>query len=464
MSVKKLWLRWGPALLLIGIVFGAPALPAGGGPGEKKEKKLSERELAAKLVEALQSSTPMARFDAIREAGNLIKKEIVEEFAIIGELVRVSQNDGYPRNRAEAVVSLLNLYRKGIDDPQIMITIAKMAEDLKTSLRTRLRILSLLAEMGEDAQAGDLSTKRAFNALENLWKKRKSLELEDKLIARLLEAIGAFHRLKEKPKKILMEALKPKTFLRKRRPVIYPGLLKGLHRYLTRSGITGKNLRRTLLDGLNHTDDRKAGVMFVHCLLALQKNGEEFTLKQSPNLWERLRTMLREGQDEEARAAVLLLVSVADAGIVDEILRAFRRQPRLQLRTLYYFCDALIGALHQLTKEKGEAGAEAAKKISRLFMSVLGPKRTKVKLELKIICVKGFGFWPVTFDRRTIAATLFALIKNDPPPPAALSQEVWSSLEALTGEEFKDIDGENDLKLLEAWLQEHQAELAPRND
>lgn len=422
------------AWLFVGVVL-QPVLS-----GEPKEKdELTGRAKLSKLIgRDLKSILLVEKVAAIRELGAETDATLAGEFKIVGILTDIStDNKRFPRERYEALRALVNLYKNGIGNPEILTTLSTMIEDNITPPIVRIGALGLLGEMGNFE--GPIALK-AFNTLEDLWAKRTRTRtrLPVPILAKILEAVGGFYK-NEDSKKLLLEGLDEKS------SYIRAGAMAGLQIYLEASLNADISLMKPVQRTLSKADTRAERTEAIRVLELIVQNEPAAADNLATSTKDALLKVLSTGGDAEVQAATRLLLRVPEEKILKAILAEARpsrsRKPTLSYETYHLLNAGLTEALRSLRETSTKASSKAlSEDILKHFIWILDPNN-QAPIVLRQAAIFGLGSWPTEFDRQMVVKVLIRLLEV--AKTEDIIEETEKSLLFLTGREpFRTRDPE----------------------
>jgi len=407
----------------------------------KGEKELEGRDLVVKLMKRdLRSSSVTERVIAIRKLGQQTDKALVEEFLVVEQLVKIAQDNAkLARERSEALESLVSLYGKGIGSPDTLGILMAIVEDEKqnTPNNVRMDAMMLVAEMAEDPKVQFAARGKAFAALEKLWRNRLRSNLPQSMRAAILNTLGNFPK-EDSTKKMLEEGLQEKS------AEVRAGALRGLQVYLDSVEKVDSSLVNAVILLLKKSTDKAETVELI-LVIDQMVSIDADALRYAKDVKAKLMAMLEGGEggygsDEEVRAAVRVLVRVADDKIVEVLLKAAKpdKARSWDMETYTKLSNALVDIVDQM---RGEAkrNEETVNKIAEHFAWMLNSDwlaKKSIPEELAQNAILNLGMWPREFDRKEVVKALIrtlAVVWEAGWQP--LIEECEKSLKYLTGQQ-----------------------------
>ncbi len=405
----------------LAVMTTVPAVSLAAGTGQAgKAPELSARDQISRAVRmAMRSPFGPERIKAIRALGAQSDKGLVDEFKVLELLVSIAKEGRrLAVERAEALDALVNLYRKGIGSPTTLELLVGIVDDdgKGSSKSVRMKALLLIAEMAGSSTDDERVAHKAFSALERIWKNRSRSKVPSRMLAAVIETVGGFPD-NDRAMSMLQDGLEDKS------AIIRAGAQRGLQRYLQKAEKINKRLATKifrLFSKSKNTNERVALIMVIDQMVMIDPS----IIKSAKKIQNKLVSLLQAeggyGSNAEVKAAVRVLLQIADDKIVDALLAAGRpdKSRKWSFTTYETISDALIEVVNKL-RTNPRKGANTADKIAGHYLWLLNPKwlegDPKKKgdfVRLVRSAIISLGMWPIDFDRKKIVVGLIKALKT----------------------------------------------------
>ncbi len=422
-------------------------------------QQVSPREQMAEISRGFNAPTSVQRLKWIQSAGAQTDEALLREFDIPDKLVDIVKGEKTvtarvvsPRERIEAMRSLVMLNRNGIKIP----TILDLLSDIVTKVAARgepmidpsIKTFAMVLIVEVANKGDDLARDRAFAELKRMYieSARPSSKFPTRLRAQLVYAMAGFHKVDD-VMPILMDALEDR-----RSKAVNEAGLRGIIDYLR---ATGKTASKDLFDTISRSylrvaDDPKEErhrTYLLQCLSVIVSNAPD-RFRLSNRLRDSIVGRLHKGTDEEATAALWFLLSIADDNlkIIDDIIQESVNTQARDIETLTHFNQALVELLLRVAQsEKKNTAQNEAQKIIDHFIKILHPAAAaNTPPEIRRGAVIGLGSIPISFDRQKAVNALIDLLgweAEREKSQAAMITEIEKSLTQLTAmQPFRKIE------------------------
>lgn len=414
----------------------------------------------AALHQALRDDSAVDLIMALRAVGQSNDGAALEQGKVVETILDIiTDRTRLNAVQTEALQTLDALLKKGFDPLRVLAALTGIAKDPDAPPLVRERALMLIGNHASVLEDGPIY-RAAYHDLENLWKSRKRSRLPRNIQRKLLNSIGAFHRIGEGVQALLLDGLEAGVDADS--VDIKVGALNGLEQYIHDAAVKDPDLVKTLLRLLEKEETHSARASALRCLQQLDRN----TVKiDSKRLRELVLSGLESADGEEVRAVLGLAKRVPDTEIVRAMVNGFGRGPRVyDAETLQAFCKALADCFRFLRESKDDdAAAKTASEVVQVFLAMLADP--DIPLQLKHNAAIGLGCIPTAFDRRPAAAGLIRELKRQ--TSEELKTTIEASLVYLTGARPRQTLGPDgtvpDPGQWAAWLEKKAESLAPGN-